>query len=98
MKPCRWFRYSLRTFFVLVTVFCVWLGAQVKWISDRRDAREWIKPYGRINDATGRYARAPWSIRILGENSVQSISLDVRLSRAQIHELAELFPECYIVH
>jgi len=33
----RWFRYSLRTLFVLVTVFCVWLGVQVKWIHDRRE-------------------------------------------------------------
>ena len=42
----RWFRYSLRTLFVVLTVFCVWLGVQVKWIRDRREAREWIEAQG----------------------------------------------------
>ena len=42
MKPRRWFRFSLRTFFVLLTLFGVWLGVQVKWIRDRHEALEWL--------------------------------------------------------
>ncbi len=34
----RWFTFSLRTGFVLLTLFCVWLGVQVKWIHDRHEA------------------------------------------------------------
>ena len=33
----RWFRFSLRTMFVLVTVLCVWLGYQLNWIRQRRE-------------------------------------------------------------
>jgi hypothetical protein len=41
----RWFPFSLRTMFVLVTVFCVFLGwliVQLQWIKNRSDAREWV--------------------------------------------------------
>jgi hypothetical protein len=32
----RWFRFSLRTLFVLVTVSCVWLGYHLNWIRERQ--------------------------------------------------------------
>lgn len=31
----RWFRWSLRTLFVVVTVFAVWLGYYIDWIQRR---------------------------------------------------------------
>lgn len=31
----RWFRYSLRTLFVVVTVVCCWLGYHLNWIAQR---------------------------------------------------------------
>ena len=65
MKRRRWFRFSLRTFFVLLTVFGVWLGVQVKWIRDRHQALG-EKHYGRVFAGIPR--QAPWSIRILGES------------------------------
>ncbi len=37
----RWFRFSLRTLFVVVTVFGVWLGWEIKYVRDRR--RFWIE-------------------------------------------------------
>src|SRR5437762_3184379 len=37
----RWFSYSLRTLFVLVTLFCVGLGVQVKWNRDRTSPVPW---------------------------------------------------------
>src|SRR6188472_2858679 len=42
----RWFRYSLRTFFVLITVICVALGLYVKRERDRYFAIERIKATG----------------------------------------------------
>jgi hypothetical protein len=32
----RWFRFGLRTMFVVVTVVCVWLGYHVNWMHRRR--------------------------------------------------------------
>ena len=65
----RWFSYSLRTFFVLLTMFGVWLGVQVKWIRDRR---EFVRKHAfvlevREVDVFEGGVDAPWSIRILGE-------------------------------
>ncbi len=33
----RWFAYSLRTLFVVVTVFGVWLGYELNWIRERHE-------------------------------------------------------------
>jgi hypothetical protein len=35
-RRCRWFRFSLRTLFLLVTLLGVFLGVQVQWVRDRR--------------------------------------------------------------
>ena len=39
----RWFRFSLRTFVVLLTVFCVWLGLLVYRVNKQREAAQWVK-------------------------------------------------------
>lgn len=36
----RWFRFSLRTLFVAVTLLCVWLGWQFNLVRVRREARQ----------------------------------------------------------
>jgi|SRR5436190_4447146 len=38
----RWFRFSLRTLFVLVTVFCVWIGFKVNAARRQKEAIEAI--------------------------------------------------------
>jgi len=53
----RWFRFSLRTVLVLLTLFCVWLGVQVKWIRDRHDV---LARYPKTSDSA--CPSAPWSI------------------------------------
>jgi len=53
----RWFRFSLRTLFLLVTVFGVWLGVQVKWIQDRHEAQQWIESRGGVFVTEGGHFR-----------------------------------------
>jgi hypothetical protein len=36
----RWFAYSLRTLFVVVTVFGCWLGWNINIVRQRREARD----------------------------------------------------------
>ncbi len=42
----RWLRYSLRTFVVVLTVFCVWLGALVYRVNQQKEAVQWVKEQG----------------------------------------------------
>ncbi len=81
----RWFRFVLLTGFVLLTMFCIWLGVQAKWIHDRHKALESnIGLQGRLAGGAmthGHYIAyykrlkcdAPWSIRILGEPGMGTV-------------------------
>ena len=43
----RWFSFSLRAMFVVVTLVCMaigWLGVQIKWIHNRHQALQWLVP------------------------------------------------------
>ena len=42
----RWFRFSLKTFVVLLTVFCVWLGLMVHRVNKQKEAVQWVKGHG----------------------------------------------------
>jgi len=84
----RWFRYSLRTFFVLLTMLCVWLGVQVKWISDRHEAVR-DDPDAFVDIET----KAPWSIRLLGERGQFAIVVGSGHSEEEYSRLKSLFPE-----
>jgi hypothetical protein len=46
--PRRWFHYSLRTLFVVVTLFALWLGWELKFIRDRRS---FLKSMDELRDA-----------------------------------------------
>ena len=42
----RWLQFSLRTFFVVLTVFCVWLGVVVHRAHEQRKAVAWVEEMG----------------------------------------------------
>jgi len=76
--------------FVVVTIFGVWLGIQVKWIKDRHEALKWVdtinarrspgdsSDFSQWSHVIVSYDRvvAPWQIRILGESGVPEIHID----------------------
>ena len=105
----RWFSFSLRTAFILLTLFCVWLGVQVKWIRDRHEALTWYQNTGcgpakaAMPRNQGHSANAPWSIRILGESGCPDIVLYRDRSRVTAEEggrvearVRLLFPEANV--
>ena len=102
MKPRRWFRFSLRTLFVLLTLFGVWLGVQVKWIRDRDQALIWVlQNHGFFFNPESLPAMAPWSLRLLGEAGVGEINFRmVHQPESELEErekvLKTLFPEAFI--
>jgi hypothetical protein len=95
-RPERWPQFTLRTFFVLFTLLCVflgWLGVQVKWIRNRREALEQVSwMVGRPSCP----ARAPWGMRILGEPGVARIWVGIE-NVERMHELQLLFPEALVI-
>lgn len=103
-KPLsRWFRFSLRTFFVVLTLFGVWFGLQVKWIQKRRDTLRWIKAHGGqeisyesivylVGDPLPPPKPVPWSLRMLGEPSVYNISI-INGTDETVQRVKSLFPE-----
>ena len=62
----RWFAYSLRTLFVVMTVFACWLGYQLNWIRQRHNAKI---GFGYLQIATTGPipCHAPWPLRWFGE-------------------------------
>ena len=101
-KP-RWFRFSLRTLFVVVTLFGVWLAIQVKWIRDRR---EFLKatPETRYVFTVSRGAlpwrsqpAAPGLLWLFGEPGVNYLSIEAEAGQPFADEARRLFPEAEIL-
>ena len=90
MKPRRWFRFSLRTLFILLTLFGVWLGVQVKWIRDRNQLIE----TNRLSTEAG--GVAPWTIRLLGEPGYATIFVNANYGQSLDNEVQRLFPEAVV--
>ena len=93
----RWFRFSLRTFFVLVAIFGVWLGVQVKWIRDRHEAVDRLR-FGMEDGGS-----APWSLRIFGGPGYKSVAIVVNDpdhptadQQRTKREVERLFPEAEV--
>ncbi len=42
----RWFRFSLKAFLVVLTVFCVWLGLLVYRVNKQKEVVRWVKEQG----------------------------------------------------
>ena len=90
----RWFRFSLRTMLVLVTVLCVlcgYLGWALNWKSQR-----WEFMKTGIVFSTDADIRAPIWIRIVGVAGYRRLTL-WRPSDQQIKEAKRLFPEAELV-
>ena len=100
-KPRRWLQFSLRTFFVLVTVFCVWLGWTVHRANEQRKAVEWVREmggdvaYGYQRDEAGIPivdAKPPgpkWLRQLLGVDYFQEVTV-VDLKTTPVSDLTPL--------
>jgi len=85
----------LRTLFVLVTIFGVWLGVQVKWIRDRHAATRAI--FGEGSEQFGDTPAAPWPIRLLGEVGISSFGqAEAQAAGYSTERIRSLFPEATI--
>jgi hypothetical protein len=100
----RWFRFSLRTIFVVVTVFAVWLGWELKFIRDRKVFLKWV------DETSGSYGtKSEWAIRPnnpfsntpdvakwrrwLGDDATIAITLGPGYTKDEAARMWRLFPE-----
>jgi len=105
-KSRRWFRFSLRTMFVVVTVLAVFISFVVynlNWIKERDEARLWLPKNGGSFSSQMTPAKsfpAPWSLRILSEHGERIVVLDRRVIKdelpAEALRMQRLFPEAKI--
>jgi hypothetical protein len=85
----RWFRWSLRTMFVVVTVFACWLGYELNWIRQRHKflaeqiaMREGREHNGRYSYDSNRFLHrfggtAPNLLWLFGEKGLSEIHMIV---------------------
>lgn len=83
----RWFAYSLRTLFIVVTVFGCWLGYELNWIRQRHEFiaeqrsvfRHSPTLAGPIDpdDPIQEVSRAPGLLWLFGENGASLLLLQI---------------------
>ncbi len=91
----RWFRFSLRALFLVVTAFGCWLGYQLNWIRQREEFLASGRGSESIYVISHQPIRAPRVLSLLGERG--RVLIEVSDSR-DVAEARRLFPEANISH
>ena len=97
----RWFSFSLRTLFVVVTIFCVWLGWQVRIVHERRAVLDEIAGAGYVTLEDSHWKRPSYQElirvssvrRLFGDSSYFSITVPPNTSPQLLERLEYAFPE-----
>ncbi|HEY2841016.1 MAG TPA: hypothetical protein VGJ26_17815 [Pirellulales bacterium] len=105
----RWFRYSLRTMFVVVTVVACCLGYQLNWISGRHSLiaasqKTGVEAeYEAVSQPMSLRAPlkvetkdAPWPLRWFGERGVYTLYIRDDMPESEVARIRALFPEAEI--
>lgn len=91
----RWFRFSLRTMMVLVSlvcIFCGYLGWAMNWKRQREAFLETKGTFGLMCRTFEDFKDAPYAIRLLGEGGYNYIYA----KPGHLEEARELFPEAEV--
>jgi len=101
-RPRRWFTFSLRTLFVIVTILGAsvgWLVVQFKWMRERNQPPPVILGETQCWIAGGELGEAPWSLRPFRATGykkvfVQTLLRSTEQGRSEAMEhVKSLFPE-----
>ena len=97
----RWLRFSLRSFLIVLTIFCVWIGWYLYRVEQQREAVRWVRANGGTvkydfeYDPQDRYISDPqphvpkWLLNILDVNYFSSVSY-AAISNRQLTDLTPL--------
>ena len=106
---CSRFRITLRTLFVVLAIFGIWIGYEVHWLRNRREVTSqsdaWpVDPA----TATGVRPKAPGMLSYLGENGYGLVEITFKRptaegsstispeEQAEIERVRRLFPEATV--
>lgn len=106
----RWFRFSLRTLFIVLTLAGLWIG----WNYDRVRKREEMLRYLNGSGGAGTpgqvdvldparagyrppWKKLPWTWRVLGAEPVETIHLYAKFNEKDRWYIEHLFPEADLV-
>ena len=104
-KSRRWFKwswltFSLRTMFVVVTVFAVWLGWELKYVRDRKAALDLLTQsggttviYGTLSNPVSLPVPIPWWRRLLGDEGIPYLLFPATWTDEECNHAIQLFPE-----
>ena len=96
----RWFRFSLRTMFVAVTVLGGWLGWNIHFVQERQSLRDRLKNTPTFREAEVDMSTQPTSIPIwrewLGDKPVVYLNLHVPMND-EGRRVRYYFPEAYVI-
>ena len=111
--PRRWFKwswltFSLRSMFVVVTVFACWLGWELKFVRERKAWRaeneERIVALGLMSwdpywdpYASPKRAHIPWWRMLMGDVAVEFLAFSEKASNEEFNYALRLFPEVLYV-
>ena len=103
----RWFRFSLATMFVVMTLFGIWLGWQMKIVRERCETRKTFFSNGgsdfskseadfyTMTQPNETYEIPFWR-RWLGDEAMAFISLNPHSSIEELNRIHALFPEAVV--
>jgi hypothetical protein len=97
--PRRRWSFTLRTLFVVVTMFGCWLGWQAKTVHDRLAVKRQLEAAGGYawpNDDESQRSWPRWR-RFLGDQRMFGMELPPKYDPKLKAELESLFPEAYWV-
>jgi hypothetical protein len=105
----RWFQWSLRTLFVVVTLVACCLGYQLNWIRERHSLIDVpqqtgvdpeydiaLMPMSLRASLQVETKDAPWPLRWLGERGVYTLYMRDDMPESEVARIRALFPEAEI--
>jgi hypothetical protein len=93
----RWYQFSVRSLFVVITLFGIWLGWQLYWFKTRRDWLEAQNYVAAFPAAGARKLPHPQLLITLFHQEAMSQILLRNASQEEIAKVQRLFPEADVV-
>jgi hypothetical protein len=93
----RWFRFSLRTLFIVLTAVFLWLGWTVSAIRERKQLLAELVKEGRgVIDYDPSNSSLPWHRRALGDTYLMMVDFSPDTPDEMIERVRKTFPEAML--